>query len=632
MKINTDKIIIDPTKLQENDGFYLGWVLQKLAADKQYYLETKNYYPIYFLGEKPAGTPEAIYKKLQGNLYHIQFTHNLIWRQCDHDQNDFRFEVLNNNVIGEGGYGSVEEIIGTLAPDQKRGIIFKPHHKRIVKIQSASTDTSRREYKLAQRIPELHVKKPTTFSPKYFINRSFIVMRNIEGKELRMLIKDDISRRETLSLLERLDLSRRLVTALMKQPHQHQIIHQDIKPSNIIVTQLPNQPSKTTIIDYGSANDKNDVMQTDGYTALYASPEQLDNNRCDFSSDIFSMGTILAALWRADEHPAIKLANKNEGKYFPPKKSIKINNKIEKLLKKTAYHFKIEHAFKEMDDLSNEQKKLIKNILLQMTNVIPEKRPIPKEGIDVFEDILFDIRAKNYPESLKTEAKNAHHIGKILRDELYELENHHQTITSQNIILLSNSLQRAFFIIHDDANLVTELLDPLQSDVFFSVDKSKYAVLNTAKKIHDDFHTAFSTISSLKNEVIQQRNILQTDKLEKYLQETVDELNRISTLIDHALAKINVALTFENIVNVTMKLNKYINQLQPLLAICKKQILSAHEIKQAQASLNAVEESFPFQVKFKSFFDLNKNTDIEAVNLSSNHNAASFNTSSPRKV
>jgi len=74
--------------------------------------------------------------------------------------------------------------------------------------------------------------------------------------------------------------------------HREEIVHGDIKPSNIMVKRTGN----AKIIDIGSAMDLNDMPQTKTCTPQYAAPEVLDREEVSPRSDLASLGYVLIEL------------------------------------------------------------------------------------------------------------------------------------------------------------------------------------------------------------------------------------------------------------------------------------------------------------------------------------------------
>jgi serine/threonine-protein kinase len=74
--------------------------------------------------------------------------------------------------------------------------------------------------------------------------------------------------------------------------HRQEIVHGDIKPSNIMVKRTGN----AKIIDIGSAIDLNDMPQQKTCTPQYAAPEMLDREEITPRSDLASLGYVLVEL------------------------------------------------------------------------------------------------------------------------------------------------------------------------------------------------------------------------------------------------------------------------------------------------------------------------------------------------
>lgn len=74
--------------------------------------------------------------------------------------------------------------------------------------------------------------------------------------------------------------------------HQHQIVHLDLKPSNILITRIGHDV-KLTDLGYCYTDTYTDTM---GRTDKYAAPEQLQGGEVDARTDIYAIGKILQTL------------------------------------------------------------------------------------------------------------------------------------------------------------------------------------------------------------------------------------------------------------------------------------------------------------------------------------------------
>ncbi len=119
----------------------------------------------------------------------------------------------------------------------------------------------------------------------------FIVMEYVKGQSLRELLNengpldsDDIAEYST-------DIAAGLAYA-----HQHGVVHRDIKPGNVLIT----DQGKVKVTDFGiaRAGTSESLTQTGSVmgTATYFSPEQAQGYNVDGRSDIYSLGVVMYEL------------------------------------------------------------------------------------------------------------------------------------------------------------------------------------------------------------------------------------------------------------------------------------------------------------------------------------------------
>jgi len=115
----------------------------------------------------------------------------------------------------------------------------------------------------------------------------YIVLEYVAGESLSRIL----AREKKLSLVKALKLAEEVADAL-DYAHQQGVIHRDVKPANIIVT----QDGRAKIADFGIAKLNLAHFTIPGRvlgTPAYMSPEQLSGQACDGRSDVFSLGVIL---------------------------------------------------------------------------------------------------------------------------------------------------------------------------------------------------------------------------------------------------------------------------------------------------------------------------------------------------
>ncbi len=118
-------------------------------------------------------------------------------------------------------------------------------------------------------------------------DQSFIVMEYIEGQSLRQKIaKGPLDQAEALNIAIQ-------VAEGLKEAHKKAIVHRDIKPGNIMVT----EEGKAKVMDFGLAKALGSSLITKEAktmgTVAYMSPEQAQGQSVDFRTDIWSLGVVL---------------------------------------------------------------------------------------------------------------------------------------------------------------------------------------------------------------------------------------------------------------------------------------------------------------------------------------------------
>ncbi len=181
--------------------------------------------------------------------------------------------------IGHGGMGDVY-----LAQRKFENI----EQQVAIKIMQINDDLSHqrfaRETKILSQLSHPHISQ---FIDADFLQdgRPYVVMEYIQGESITQYSKN-------LNIEKRISLFLDLCDAV-QHAHKNLIIHQDIKPDNILVT----QQGKLKLLDFGISRIFDDSKQNTltlvrALTPNYASPEQLMDLPISIVSDVYALGIV----------------------------------------------------------------------------------------------------------------------------------------------------------------------------------------------------------------------------------------------------------------------------------------------------------------------------------------------------
>ncbi len=183
--------------------------------------------------------------------------------------------------IGAGGMGEVW-LAEDLHLERKVALKFLPHH-----VAQEETDKARfiQEARTAARLSHANIAQVYEIGEEK--GRLFIVMEYVNGGSLR----DRLAQAEERSLpLEEVLSWVHQSAAGLAEAHKQGIIHRDIKPDNLMLT----ESGQVKITDFGLARFETTTRLTASGATLgtvnFMSPEQVVGKNVDHRSDLFSLG------------------------------------------------------------------------------------------------------------------------------------------------------------------------------------------------------------------------------------------------------------------------------------------------------------------------------------------------------
>lgn len=176
----------------------------------------------------------------------------------------------------------------------------------------------------------------------------YLVMEMVEGRNLKEIIKE----RSRLPASEAVEIAKQICDALA-HAHAQKIIHRDIKPHNIIIT----DEGKAKVTDFGIARAVSTATVTHTGSIMgsvhYFSPEQARGEIADEKSDIYALGVLLYEMLTGElpfegESPISVALKKIHDDPLPPRQ---INAEIGEAMEKVILHAMSRDPFKRYESV-----------------------------------------------------------------------------------------------------------------------------------------------------------------------------------------------------------------------------------------------------------------------------------------
>ena len=188
------------------------------------------------------------------------------------------------NLLEEIGHGGMGSVFRAFDPSLNREVAIKVLRGELARDPKFLNDFLQ-EARAAASMSHPHIVQI------HFVGEDsgqyYIVMELVKGRTLRDIIENDGLLREERALEIAIDVAEGLRAA-----YKNQMIHGDIKPANIMVS----EDVGAKVLDFGLAKLANVEVSEQGEiwgSPYYISPERVGQKAEDFRSDVYSLGATL---------------------------------------------------------------------------------------------------------------------------------------------------------------------------------------------------------------------------------------------------------------------------------------------------------------------------------------------------
>jgi serine/threonine protein kinase len=122
--------------------------------------------------------------------------------------------------------------------------------------------------------------------------RTYLVMEYIGGTTLKdALAAGRLEPRRALHVARQIAMS-------LAEAHQLGVIHRDLKPGNVLLTQIAGEADVVKVVDFGLVKELDGAVEMTGDgtmlgTPMYMAPEQIRGGEVDQRTDLYSLGVVL---------------------------------------------------------------------------------------------------------------------------------------------------------------------------------------------------------------------------------------------------------------------------------------------------------------------------------------------------
>lgn len=266
-----------------------------------------------------------------------------------------RYELIEK--IGEGGMAIVYK-----ARDNKLSRLVAV---KILKVEFANnkdiSDKFKKEATAIANFSDANIVNVLDVGHEEEGNIDYFVMEYVDGKTLKDLIVENGKLNYTVAISIGIQIAKALECA-----HRNNIIHRDVKPQNILVT----ENGLVKVTDFGIAKSSTSATITNTTTIMgsahYLSPEQAKGTFVDLRSDIYSLGIVLyemvTGLLPFDGESPVTIALKHiQSEPIEPKKyNISIPDSLNNLIMKSISKESV-NRYQNCRELINDLQKIKEN-------------------------------------------------------------------------------------------------------------------------------------------------------------------------------------------------------------------------------------------------------------------------------